>query len=113
MQVRIHPTHALTTRRIIYGLLVMVLASFAVTYYVQVNLSNQLIVNYSVAVGLVSLIFMLLIVLLRALVCSCPVCKTWLTKQIKVDIDSDTRKFVCEKCNTIWDSKVQLTFGSD
>ena len=113
MQVKIHPTHALKTRQIIYGLLILILASFGATYFAQENLSNQTIVNYSVGVGLVSGICMLLIILLRALVCRCPVCKTWLTKQVKVNIDEDTRKFICKKCNTIWDSKVQLTYGSN
>ena len=113
MQVKTHPTHALKTKRIIYGLLISVVVSFGVTLYAQEKLSNQIIVNYSTAVGLFSLVSMLLIVLLRALVCRCPVCKAWLTKQVKVDIDTEARKFVCEKCKIIWDSKVKLTYGSN
>ena len=70
MQVKIYPTHALKTRRIIYGLLILVAASFGVTYFAQENLSNQTIVNYSVVVGLVSMISMLITALMRALVCS-------------------------------------------
>jgi len=113
MQIKTHPTHALKTRRIIYGLLILVVVSFGVTYFAQENLSNQTIVNYSVVVGLVSMISMLITALMRALMCRCPVCKAWLVKQVKVEIDTDTRKFICKKCNTIWDSKVQLTYGSN
>jgi len=113
MQRKIHPNHASITRWILFGLFLLVMSSYAVVMYAQEILLNQMIVNYSATVGLVSMILFLAILLFRALICRCPVCKQWLTKQEKVNIDNETRKFICKKCNIIWDSKVQLAYGSN
>ena len=111
MERKPHPNHALKTRWMAIGLFLLTLLSWGVGYYSERYLSNKKLLSYSIFFFVIFMICMFLMLALRALICRCPKCKKWLIKQEKVNIDHETRKFICEKCNIIWDSKVQLSYG--
>jgi len=112
MKREVHPSHAKITKLALIIIALVVFTSWGLGFYVQEKLSNQQLVNILVLICIGFFAIFLLIFVLRAYICKCPVCKTWLFKQEKVE-DGESRKFICHSCNTIWDSKVKLIIGGD
>ncbi len=88
--------------------LVVTIAAFIAAFFVE-----DVILHWCIVIALISTAFFLLIVAMRAKMCRCPQCKSWLFRQVKVDTDTEPRVFICSTCNVAWNSGVVLTFGGD
>jgi hypothetical protein len=88
--------------------LLMTGAAFTVAFHVDYAIS-QVFIGLAMAGGALTM----LLALLRAQMCRCPQCKSWLFRQLKVDTDTEPRLFVCNRCSITWNSQVILTFGGD
>ena len=109
MQELPHPTHARTTLKAMMILLVLLLVIFISAFYFNNNDGSSIqSISFAVAFILGGALFMA-IAILRAYICKCATCGSWLTEQVKVDTDAYSRKFVCQQCKIMWDSKVKLT----
>ena len=109
MQELHHPTHARTTLKAMMILLGIMTAIFVSAFYFNNHDGSSIqSISFAVAFILCGAIFMA-IAILRAYICKCATCGNWLTEQVKVDTDEFSRKFVCQQCKIMWDSKVKLT----
>lgn len=63
---------------------------------------------FFVGLFMLSVAAFLLLAVIRAQMCRCPTCRGWLFTQVKVDTDTESRRFVCKACKVIWDTKIAL-----
>jgi transposase-like protein len=99
-----HQSHAKTTRVLIVLFFLVALIPFSASFYAAKVLNNQHLVDIFVLSFMVLFAFTMLVAILRTVTCQCPACKSWLfTKQ-----KDETVKFVCKKCNVVWDSKIPV-----
>ncbi|HNL76925.1 MAG TPA: hypothetical protein PKL33_05585 [Accumulibacter sp.] len=113
MEVRPHPTHARTTKNIMIGFGIIAVLGWAIAMVIGRHGQNPEIVTRIIFVVVTSGFGIFLLAPIRAYLLICPSCKKLLTKQLPVNITTETRKFCCQRCNVIWDSKVQYEFGGD
>jgi len=110
MKIEDHPTHARNSRYIVFFSVIIAVASWGTGFYIYEKFQDQLLLEVFVTIFMLSVGLFLISITGRAYICKCPRCKTLLFKQQRVD-DEDSRKFVCKRCNTIWDTKVKLSVG--
>lgn len=108
MNTMIHPTHAKVTRMAMLACLMVTVVGFIAAFFVEYAISQLCI-----GIAMVGGALFLLLAAVRAKVCRCPQCKSWLFRQVKVDTDTEPRVFVCSTCNVAWNSEVVLSFGGD
>jgi hypothetical protein len=113
VEIKIHPTHARNTKKIMVGLGIAAIFSWAIGMAIGQNDQNPEIVNILSFIVVTSGFGIIIIASLRAFLIQCPTCKKLLTKQVPVNKSNETRRFCCKHCNVIWDSKVQYEFGGD
>jgi len=108
MDVRPHPTHARTTGRLAAIFALLAVIAWPIGFFYSdgsgESVRDILLVSSILLFGTLALF----VFALRAYICKCPNCERWLTKQEKVDIDEQPRRFICQHCNVSWDSKVKL-----
>jgi hypothetical protein len=113
VEIKIHPTHARNTKRILVGLGITAALGWAMAMIVGQNGQNLEVVTVLAFIVVASGFGIFITDSLRAFLMQCPNCKKLLTKQVSVNKSIETRKFCCKSCNVIWDSKVQYEFGGD
>jgi hypothetical protein len=113
VEIKIHPTHARNTKNIMVGLGVVAISGWVIVMEIGQHNQNPEIVNIIVLIGVISGFGIFIVDSLRAFLLKCPSCKKLLTKQVSVNVSTETRKFCCKRCNVIWDSKVKYEFGGD
>ena len=106
-----HPTHFKLTSFVGGLLLVLALASFGVGIYFQqkgpVELSHKFAFSFLIITALLIswLVF-------RMKLCKCPSCGKWLNKLVPEN-ENKSRKFICQKCSSIWDTGYVMYFEFD
>ena len=113
VEIKIHPSHARNTKYIIVGLGAVVISGWAIGMIIGQHNQNPEIINIIAIIMVISGFGIFIVTSLRAFLLKCPSCKKLLAKQVPVNVSTETRKFCCNKCNVIWDSKVQFEFGGD
>jgi hypothetical protein len=106
-----HPTHFRISSYIGGFLLVLAIVSFGVGIYLQqkgqIELSHKFAFSFLISCALlISWLFF------RMKLCKCPSCGKWLSKLAAGD-KSKSRKFICDKCNIIWDTGYVMYFEFD
>lgn len=103
-----HPTHLKITSYIGGLFIVLALVSFGIGMYLQqkaqIELSHKFALSFLINTGL--LFFWLFF---RMKLCKCPSCGKWLSKLAFAD-KYKSRKFICQKCNIIWDTDYVMYF---
>jgi hypothetical protein len=106
-----HPTHFKATSYIGGLLLVLALGSFVVGIYFQQK--GQIESSHTFALSfLVNTVLLISWLFFRMKLCKCPSCGKWLSKLASGD-KLKSRKFICPKCNIIWDTDYVMYFESD
>jgi hypothetical protein len=113
VEIKIHPTHARNTKIIMVGLGIVTISSWGVAMVFGQFDQNPGLVNVCALFSIISGFGLIIISSLRAFLIQCPICKKLLTEQVTVNKSIESRKFCCQKCNVIWDSKVTYEFGGD
>jgi hypothetical protein len=103
-----HPTHFKISSYVGGLLLILALVSFGIGIYLQqkgqVELSHKFGLSFLINTALlISWLFF------RMKLCKCPSCGRRLSKLAFGD-KLKSRKFICQKCNTIWDTGYVMYF---
>ena len=106
-----HPNHFKITSYIGGLFVVLALVSFGIGIYLQqktqIGLSHKFALSFLINTGLlVSWLFF------RMKLRKCPSCGKWLSKLASGD-KFKSRKFICQKCNIIWDTGYVMYFKFD
>jgi len=110
MNQRIHPNHHRLTLLIIGILMIPVIVAFPLGFYFSNKYGGDSRQTFSCVLTVMvfgTLAFALTIA--RGFFCFCYQCKSLLLKQVKLDQEEETRKFICEKCQITWDSKIKIS----
>ncbi len=111
MIIRLHPTHARTTRIVMFVLLGCAAIAFWAGFHFNdhdgSSKQSLMLVGAFMALGTAAM----LVAVARAYVCKCPECQAWLLERKKTTPELMTRVFICRRCNMAWDSK--LRFNDD
>ena len=113
---KLHPWHRRFFRYIIAITALLTTTTFMLAFHFSKkcigcgeSAETQLTIFFCLFFGLI--LFTSLIA--RAYFCFCPTCKIPLFKQVEVDTDNQPRKFICEKCSTVWNSQIILDYGGN
>ena len=113
---KLHPWH----RRLFNYILAVTALLTAITFMLAFHFSKKCIscgesaeTQLTIFVCLFFGLIFFTSLIARAYFCICPSCKKLLFKQVDVDTDNEPRKFVCEKCSTVWNSQIILVFGGN
>ena len=106
-----HPTHFKTSSYVGGLLLILTLVSFGFGIYFQqkghVELSHKLALSF-----LINTALLISWLVFRMKLCKCPSCGKLLSKLVPGD-KHKSRKFICQKCDTIWDTGYVMYFEFD
>jgi hypothetical protein len=106
-----HPTHLKNTGYVGGLLLIFALSSFGIGIYLQQN--NRIDLSHIFAFTfLISSALLLVWLIFRMKLCKCPTCGKWLSERTITDKHT-SRKFICRKCNTIWETGYTMHFTMD
>ena len=106
-----HPTHFKISSYVGGLLLLLALLSFGIGIYLQQK--GQLELSHIFALSfLINTALLISWLLFRMKLCKCPSCGRWLSKLAFGD-KLKSRKFICQKCNTIWDTGYVMYFEPD
>lgn len=106
-----HPTHFKISSHVGGILLILTLVSFGVGIYFQqkgqVELSHKFALSF-----LINAALLISWLVFRMKLCKCPSCGKLLSKLALGD-KHKSRKFICQKCNIIWDTGYTMYFEFD
>jgi hypothetical protein len=109
---RIHPSHARTSRLILFAFILLAAIPFGAGFYATDKLAdNELASSYSV-LFMFSLGMVGLIMFLRLQVGRCPECKSLISRLRLADNKTETMKLYCEKCSILWDTEIKVEENS-
>ena len=104
MKTKLHPTHARHTYVTTAILGVIALAGLAIALALGRFDQNAELVNVAVLTSMISAALAMVFFALRAKLAVCPECRRLMTWSKTGGGAGETRKFICTRCNTIWDS---------
>ncbi len=104
LKVKTHPTHAKHTYVAVALLGGIALAGLAIALSFGRFDQNVELVNGAVLVSMFSGALAMIVFALRAKLSVCPDCRRLMTWSQTRDGADETRKFVCKRCHTVWDS---------
>ena len=108
MKVEIHPSHAKTTRLILFASILLSAILFGAGFYAADKLADSELETLFTALIMISLGLIGLIANLRLNVGRCPECKSWIFRLRLADDVTETAKLYCKTCSILWDTGINV-----
>lgn len=103
-----HPTHFKVSSLAGGLFLVLAIVSFGIGIYLQQK--GQIEASHKFALSfLINTAVLITWLIFRMRLCKCPNCKKWLSTLAPGDTFK-SRKFICKKCNIVWDTGYVMYF---
>jgi hypothetical protein len=108
MKNEIHPTHARTSRLILFAFILLSAIPFGAAFYAADKLHDSKLetlfsVLFMISLGMVGLIWAL-----RLQVGRCPECKSWIFRLRLTGNETETVKLYCKTCSILWDTGINV-----
>ena len=108
MRAKIHPSHAKTSRQILFASILLSAIPFGAAFYAADNLHDSKLETIFSVLFMISLIMVGLIMVMRISVGRCPECKSWIHRERVADTETETMKLYCKSCSILWDTGINV-----
>jgi hypothetical protein len=108
MKVQIHPSHARTSRLILFASILLSAIPFGAAFYAADKLHDSELETLFSVLFMISLGIIGLIAILRLKVGRCPECKSWISRLRLADDETETAKLYCKTCSILWDTGINV-----
>lgn len=105
---RIHPSHARTSRLILFACILLSVIPFGAAFYAANELQDSGLETLFSVLFMISLLAVGLVATLRLYLGRCPECRGWMRRQQLGNGDAETVKFHCKACSIVWDSQIKV-----
>ena len=108
MKEEIHPSHARTSRLILFASILLSAIPFGAAFYAADKLADSQLASFYSVLFMISLLMVGLIMALRLQVGRCPECKSWIYRLRLGSGDTETMKLYCKTCSILWDTGINI-----
>jgi hypothetical protein len=108
MKNEIHPTHARTSRLILFAFILLSAIPFGAAFYAADKLHDSKLETLFSVLFMISLGMVGLIMALRLQVGRCSECKSWIFRLRLADDKTETVKLYCKTCSILWDTEIKV-----